>query len=102
MMNQGRAKEAFLAPITGSALFEAFCKLFFLTYCRLTVTGQHHLPPSPFIVCSNHSSHVDSAVLMTATGRPFSTFALLGASDYFFKQWGTKFLVSRFMNVIPI
>jgi len=100
--NRGKAKEAFWAPLSGSAIFEAFCKAFFLLYCRLTVTGQRHLPPSPFILCSNHASHIDSAVLMSASGLPFSTFALLGASDYFFKYWGRKFLVSRFMNVIPI
>jgi len=39
---------------------------------------------------------------MTASGRPFSTFALLGASDYFFDSKRVRFVVSRFMNVIPI
>jgi len=83
-------------------MFQAFCRVFFICYCRLTVAGQSHLPASPFIICSNHASHVDSAVLMTASGLPFSAFALLGASDYFFDSWRTRFLVSRFMNVIPI
>src|SRR5271156_1129734 len=92
----------FFAPMTGSAMFQAFCRMFFLCYCRLTVSGQRHLPPSPFIICSNHTSHIDSAVLMTASGLPFSAFAMLGASDYFFDSWRRKFLVSRFMNVIPI
>ena len=102
MMDRGKAEEMFLAPMPGSAVFQGFCKVFFLCYCRLTVAGQHHLPDSSFIICSNHTSHIDSAVLMTASGLPFSTFALLGASDYFFDSWRTKFLVSRFMNVIPI
>jgi hypothetical protein len=39
---------------------------------------------------------------MTASGLPFSAFAMLGASDYFFDSWRTRLLVSRFMNVIPI
>jgi 1-acyl-sn-glycerol-3-phosphate acyltransferase len=91
-----------LAPITGSVAFQAFCRIFFLSYCRLTVEGQHHLPASPFILCSNHTSHVDSALLMTASGRRFSSFALLGASDYFFESRRVRFVVSRFMNVIPI
>jgi 1-acyl-sn-glycerol-3-phosphate acyltransferase len=99
---RGKAEDMFLAPTTGSAVFQNFCKVFFLCYCRLTVAGQHHLPASPFIICSNHTSHIDSAVLMTASGLPFSSFALLGASDYFFDSWRTRFLVSRFMNVIPI
>jgi 1-acyl-sn-glycerol-3-phosphate acyltransferase len=92
----------FMAPMMGSAMFQAFCRVFFLGYCRLTVAGRDHLPGSPFIICSNHTSHIDSAVLMTASGRPFSEFALLGARDYFFDSWRVRFVVSRFMNVIPI
>jgi 1-acyl-sn-glycerol-3-phosphate acyltransferase len=102
MTDPGKAEDMFLAPMTGSAMFQAFCRMFFLCYCRLTVEGKEHLPVSPFILCSNHTSHVDSAVLMTASGRPFSAFALLGASDYFFDSWRLRFVVSRFMNVIAI
>jgi len=98
----GQAKDMLLAPGVGSVAFQGFCELYFRYYSRLTVVGKNHLPASPFIICSNHTSHVDSAVLMTASGRPFSAFALLGASDYFFDSWRRKFLVSRFMNIIPI
>jgi len=102
MTGSGKAEGMFLAPATGSAMFQAFCRWFFFCYCRLTVEGREHLPASPFIICSNHTSHIDSAVLMTASGRSFSAFALLGASDYFFDSRNVKFVVSRFMNVIPI
>jgi 1-acyl-sn-glycerol-3-phosphate acyltransferase len=102
MTGSGKAEGMFLAPATGSAMFQAFCRWFFFCYCRLTVEGREHLPASPFIICSNHTSHIDSAVLMTASRRPFSGFALLGASDYFFDSRRVKFIVSRFMNVIPI
>src|SRR5271155_1913912 len=102
MTGSGKAEGTFLAPSTGSAMFQGFCRGFFLCYCRLTVEGREHLPASPFIICSNHSSHIDSAVLMTASSLPFSVFALLGASDYFFDSWRVRFVVSRFMNVIPI
>jgi 1-acyl-sn-glycerol-3-phosphate acyltransferase len=102
MTDRGKAEDMLLAPRTGGAMFQAFCRVFFIYYCRLTVAGKDHLPASPFIICSNHTSHIDSAVLMTASGLPFSAFAMLGASDYFFDSWRTRFLVSRFMNVIPI
>jgi 1-acyl-sn-glycerol-3-phosphate acyltransferase len=102
MTGPGKAQGMFLAATPGSLLFQGFCRSFFFAYCRLTVEGKEHLPASPFILCSNHTSHIDSAVLMTASGRPFSEFALLGASDYFFDSWKVKFIVSRFMNVIPI
>jgi 1-acyl-sn-glycerol-3-phosphate acyltransferase len=102
MTGPGKAQEMFSAPATGSAMFQAFCRTFFFCYCPLTVEGLDHLPSPPFILCSNHASHIDSAVLMTASGLPFSTFSMLGASDYFFDSHRIKFVVSRFMNVIPI
>src|SRR5580658_11346254 len=102
MTDRGKAENMLLAPITGSAMFQAFCRVFFICYCRLTVAGKAHLPAPPFIICSNHTSHIDSAVLMTASGLPFSAFAMLGASDYFFDSWRTRVLISRFLNVIPI
>ncbi len=54
------------------------------------------------MLCSNHSSHADSAALMTASGRSFRSFALLGASDYFFESRHIRWSVSPWMNVIPI
>jgi 1-acyl-sn-glycerol-3-phosphate acyltransferase len=97
-----KAEGMFLAPASGSAMFQAFCRMFFLCYCPVTVEGRDQLPDPPFIICSNHTSHIDSAVLMTASGLPFSTFAMLGARDYFFEAPRVRFVVSRFMNVIPI
>ena len=102
MAGELKAESMFLAPRTGSAMFQAFCRMFFLFYCRLRVEGREHLPVSPFILCSNHTSHIDSAVLMTASGLPFSTFAMLGARDYFFDSSRVRLIVSRFMNVVPI
>jgi 1-acyl-sn-glycerol-3-phosphate acyltransferase len=101
---RGRQKPAgaFRAPAVGSAMFEGFCRMFFACYCPLTVEGRHHLPDGPFLLCSNHASHIDSAVLMTASGRSFRSFALLGASDYFFHAPRVRWLVSPLMNVIPI
>jgi len=83
-------------------MFEGFCRMFFASYCPLTVEGRHHLPDGPFLLCSNHTSHIDSAALMTASGRSFSSFALLGASDYFFHSRRVRWSVAPLMNVIPI
>jgi 1-acyl-sn-glycerol-3-phosphate acyltransferase len=90
------------APAAGSAMFEAFCRMFFTCYCPLRVEGRHHLPDEPFLLCSNHTSHIDSAALMTASGRSFRRLALLGASDYFFHSRRVRWSVSPLMNVIPI
>lgn len=39
---------------------------------------------------------------MTASGRSFRNFALIGASDYFFRSHRLRWTVSPLMNVIPI
>jgi 1-acyl-sn-glycerol-3-phosphate acyltransferase len=93
---------AFHATALGSALFQGFCRTFFSVYSPLTVEGRHHLPNQPFLLCSNHTSHADSAVLMTASGRSFRSFALIGASDYFFHSRSVRWRVAPLMNVIPI
>lgn len=98
----GKFPDAVWAPAVGAAMFEAFCRTFFTLYCPLTVEGRDRLPDEPFLLCSNHNSHADSAALMTASGRRFDKFALLGASDYFFRSRNKRWILSSLMNVIPI
>ncbi|HUO17165.1 MAG TPA: lysophospholipid acyltransferase family protein [Verrucomicrobiae bacterium] len=102
MNSRYRLHDAFRASALGSACFEGFCRLFFRCYCPLTVERRDHLPDTPFLLCSNHTSHADSAALMTASGRSFRSFALIGASDYFFRSGRLRWAVSPLMNVIPI
>jgi 1-acyl-sn-glycerol-3-phosphate acyltransferase len=95
-------RDGFWASAVGSLCFERFCRAFFKWYCPLTVDERYPLPRVPFLLCSNHTSHADSAVLMTASGRSFRSFALIGASDYFFRSRHLRWTVSPLMNVIPI
>lgn len=97
-----KSPAAVWAPRAGSASFELFCRTFFTLYAPLSVEGWNHLPKEPFLLCSNHSSHADSAVLMTASRRSFREFALLGASDYFFRSADKQWLLPKLMNIIPI
>lgn len=101
-MSDRHSFDGFRASVLGSLCYELFCRAFFKWYCPLTVEGGHHLPDGPFLLCSNHTSHADSAVLMTASGRGFRSFALIGASDYFFRSRRLRWAVSPLMNVIPI
>jgi 1-acyl-sn-glycerol-3-phosphate acyltransferase len=102
MNSRYSVQDGFWASALGSLCFERFCRAFFEWYCPLTVEERHHLPDGPFLLCSNHISHADSAVLMTASGRSFRSFALIGASDYFFRSRRLRWVVSPLMNVIPI
>jgi 1-acyl-sn-glycerol-3-phosphate acyltransferase len=102
MLRRQNSSPTFRAAAFGSAAFELFCRTFFTFYSALSVEGRHRLPKGPFLLCSNHCSHADSAALMTASGRRFSDFALIGASDYFFHSRSVRWSVSPWMNVIPI
>jgi 1-acyl-sn-glycerol-3-phosphate acyltransferase len=102
MARQPNSYASFCAPPLTGAMFEAFCRMFFSFYCPMRVEGRHHLPEGPFLLCSNHSSHADSAALMAASGRSFRSFALIGASDYFFQSRRVRWAVSPWMNVIPM
>ena len=83
-------------------LFELFCKAVFLSYCPLRVTGRENIPATSFIFCSNHSSHMDSGVLMGASGLPFRQFGLMAAKEYFFGNAIRRVLLNLLMNLIPI
>ena len=102
MSSRHKPEGALWAPTLGSVAFEGFCQMFFTFYCPLSVEGRERLPDGPFLLCSNHSSHADSAALMTATGRRFQGFAMLGASDYFIDSRKLRWLVGPGMNLIPI
>lgn len=82
--------------------FEAMCAGLLRGWCRLTVSGDEHLPPGPFIICSNHQSHLDSVALMRASGGRFRNFGLLAAQDYFFERRTARRLFSPMLNLIPV
>ena len=85
-----------------SRAFEAATRLFFRTWCPLRVTGLANIPATPFLLCANHTSHLDSLVLMLATGERFHGFALLAANDYFFGgNWRFRTL-GLVLTLIPI
>jgi 1-acyl-sn-glycerol-3-phosphate acyltransferase/long-chain acyl-CoA synthetase len=82
-------------------VFELFGTALFNLWCPLTVHGQKRLPSAPFMVCSNHSSHMDSAALMYASGLDFNQFGLVAAKDYFFENKKRKNSLPLLMNLIP-
>lgn len=84
-------------------IFEIYCKILFKFYCPLNIIGKENIPrSSSFIFCSNHNSHMDSGVLMVASGLPFKNFAMMAAKDYFFDNNKRKHYLSLLMNLIPI
>lgn len=82
-------------------LYFLFCKFFFKLYCPIKVYGRENLPEHSFILCSNHNSHIDTPVLMLATGIPFNQFSMVAAKDYFFDNRWRK-MIGVIMNLIPL
>ncbi len=84
-----------------SKAFEIFCRTMFKHYCPLQVFGLENLCKKPFLICSNHSSHIDSALLMVGANLKFSQTGLIAAKDYFFDQSSKNYL-HYLMNLVPI
>ena len=70
--------------------FRIFGFLLFNLWCPLRTHGRNNLPDAPYILCSNHSSHMDSAALMYAGGLGFNQFGMVAAQDYFFDKQHIK------------
>lgn len=81
--------------------FEKFCWFVLHNYCQLEIT-KPLLPEAPFIICSNHSSHLDTPTLMVALRKPFQEFNMLAAKDHFQPNPNKKSFSQRLMNLILV
>ncbi len=79
--------------------FERFFWLVVNKYCRLQ-TNNPTLPKGPYIICSNHNSHLDSLALMFALKRSFQDFNMLAAQDHFQSSSNSKAMIPRLLNLI--
>lgn len=83
-------------------LFERCALTAFRRYVRLEVDAGPVLPAGPFLLCSNHASHLDGAALMVATGLPFDSFRLLAAADYFSTRSAAGRITRAMLNIVAI
>lgn len=86
----------------GRSLFNIHCFLVFNSYLKLQVKGREHLPSTPFIICSNHQSHLDAVILAYISGFGFSGSALIASKDYWYDRKLRRQLSSYFFKMIPI
>ena len=71
----------------------------------VTVLGEEHLKDlrRPFVVVSNHASHLDAPLIFGSLPRRLARYAAAGAAaDYFFDVWWRKGLTSMFFNAFPV
>lgn len=97
-----RESGPFLTAVhTGWALL---ARTYFALWHRLRVIGKEHLPTQfPFVLCSNHSSHLDALALVAPLRMALraNTFAL-AAGDTFFESALTTAFAAGFINALPI
>jgi 1-acyl-sn-glycerol-3-phosphate acyltransferase len=74
-------------------------------YTRLTVTGHEHFDetPPPVILVANHSSHLDTPMILRALPRAWrQRTAVAAAADYFYKSRAIANAVALIFNTVPI
>ena len=90
------AREAIL-----SGVFRPLIEL----YTKRTVTGHEHLSAldGPVVFVANHSSHMDTPLLLRALPwRWRRRTAVAAAADYFYTRTWMAFLVSLAFNTVPV
>jgi len=83
-------------------LFYYYSKVVFSLYTPVAVHGRENIPDGSFIICSNHNSHLDVALLSVATKKSYNQIAMLAAKDYFFDSWARRISINMVMNLVPI
>lgn len=75
------------------------------TVTDVNVVGEENLNTldGPFVVVSNHSSHLDAPLLVTTLPRRLTRdLAVNAAADYFYRRWWIKTATSLFFNSYPV
>jgi long-chain acyl-CoA synthetase len=101
------SERPFLDRVVMGASFSGM-KVFFNRYFGLTLNHPEHLPAEgAYIIAANHSSHLDTAAMITALTaslgkKKAQRIHVIGARDYFFDSHLKSWLFSTCLNVVPI
>ncbi|MBA8793768.1 1-acyl-sn-glycerol-3-phosphate acyltransferase [Friedmanniella endophytica] len=101
-------RSRYTSPVHASARFVAqrmLLKPLVWSLTSVTVRGREHLDglEMPYVVVSNHSSHLDAPLVMGAWPRQQSRYlAANAAADYFFDVTWRKALTALFFNAFPV
>ncbi|MFO1027074.1 MAG: lysophospholipid acyltransferase family protein [Acetobacteraceae bacterium] len=100
---QSYDRERGLGSLITSGAWRLLCRLYLRVVHRLSITGMEHLPPPPFVIVANHSSHLDALTL--ASSLPWSSgrkaFAL-AAGDTFFTSTPASVFAAYAVNALPV
>lgn len=98
----------YTSPLHAGARFVAqrlLMKPLIWRLATVTVLGREHLDSlsGPYVVVSNHASHLDAPLIIGALPSRLSRYVAAGAAaDYFFDVWWRKGLTALFFNAFPV
>ena len=102
------SRTRYTSPLHAGARFVAqrgLLKPLIWRLATVTVLGRERLRglSAPFVVVSNHTSHLDAPLIFGALPRKLSRYVAAGAAaDYFFDVWWRKGLTALFFNAFPV
>jgi 1-acyl-sn-glycerol-3-phosphate acyltransferase len=102
------SRSRYTSPVHAGARFVAQRLLLKPLVWRLTdvtVLGRELLKDvsGPFVVVSNHASHLDAPLIIGALPRRLARYVAAGAAaDYFFDVWWRRGLTALFFNAFPV
>jgi 1-acyl-sn-glycerol-3-phosphate acyltransferase len=102
------SRTRYTSPLHAGARFVAqrgLLKPLVWRLATVTVLGRERLQglSAPFVVVSNHTSHLDAPLILGALPRKLARYVAAGAAaDYFFDVWWRKGLTSLFFNAFPV
>lgn len=97
------ARERGLVGLALNALWRCGLRACLAVFHRLEVTGRANLPPPPFVLVANHTSHLDALVLAAALrGAAARAAHALAAGEVFFGSGAGAAFAAYAINAFPI
>lgn len=100
---RSHGRERGLGGMSIAACWRALARLYLRLAHRLEVTGLENLPPAPFVIVCNHTSHLDALSIAAALPRSLArrTYAL-AAGDTFFTSLPAAAFAAYAVNALPV
>jgi len=97
-------REAGLTGFLVNFFWRCLTRCYMSVFHRLAIEGRENLPSEPpFVLVSNHASHLDAIVLgLTTPWRHVGKVFPIAAGDHFFEKALAATLVTACMNALPI
>lgn len=97
------ARERGLVALALNATWRHTLRLYLAAAHRLEVTGRENLPPPPFVIIANHTSHLDALTLAAVLrGDAARAAHALAAGEVFFGKAAGAAFAAYAINALPV